>query len=265
MRHRLTESERQAVVALKEACDKEGLHYKHTFELAKYVLVTHSMAKDSNPKSPQIRLNAALKRLRKKNQWMQKNGIDSIDAHNAFVEIYKDYPEYVITRYAKDKDGRVVVAYGWADHPGDFVHSSRENCTRFLAAETYRLDLGAADMDEARKGMCMVKISHGKIGMKGGYRYLRFLGKAKDLLHDMHSNRITQILVEVPSYLAAIVNMGKVILPKKIASRVQCFENLDDLAVHLDRFDRGEQDMSHSEWIQKRREKYEETVEKLAL
>ena len=74
MRHRLTESELQAVKALKTACDEQGIYYKHIFDLAKYVLVTHSMADDSNPKAAKIRLKAAVK---DGEDWYQGHGFSS--------------------------------------------------------------------------------------------------------------------------------------------------------------------------------------------
>lgn len=254
MRHCLTDSEKVAVKALKEACDKEGVYYRHIFDLAKYVLVTHSMAKDSNPKAAQIRLKASLRRLKKRQAWLEKKGIKSLDARKAFCEFYSEYPEYINTSYATDKEGRVVVGMNQTKHPSSASQ-------QMLAAELFRFDLGAADMDEARRGLCLVQV--GEANLKMGYRYLLFLRGVKDLIHDMHSNRFKQILVELPPFLAMILEAAKVMLPAKIASRVHCEGSVHEVEQHLIPF--GGDPMSANEWMEKRYAKYQETIEKLTI
>ena len=66
MRHILTPWGCDSVIQLQEACEKEGIKYKHLFEIAKYVLVVKSMVDDNDPDADEKRLNAALKRMRKK-------------------------------------------------------------------------------------------------------------------------------------------------------------------------------------------------------
>lgn len=263
MRHSFTDSELIAVSALKEVCDKEGIYYKHLFDLAKYVLVTHTMADDSNPKAGDIRLKASLKRLRKRDKWMEKNGIKSVDPHQACLEIYNEFPDFLINHYATDKEGRVVLATNWPNHPGDYALASKDNCAKYFAADMFRFDLGAADMEEARRGVCMVQICDGKMSVMSGYKYLRFLAKAKDLMYDMHSNRFKQIMFEVPPVVSKLVKMGKLLLPPKIASRVNCVSSVAEMEPHLVRF--NDADMGQGEWFQKRNQKYQETLENLSL
>jgi hypothetical protein len=180
MRYRFTDAERIAVTELKEACDREGVQYKNLFDLAKYVLVSHSVAKDSNPKAAEIRLKEALKRIRKRNKWMEKKGLHGINPRDAFSEIYKEHPAYFISDYASDKEGRVVSAVEWPSHPLDYMLASPTNYSTFLASELFKWDLAAANMEEARRGICIVFLCHGRMSLKGGLRYLRFLSKTAE-------------------------------------------------------------------------------------
>ena len=263
-RFTLTDSERQAVQALKEACDKDGVVYKHVFELAKYALATHSSADDTNPKAAEIRLQAALTRMKKRNSWRQKHGMDQIDPHAALVELESLYPGYFFNTYSQDSHGHMVVAHHHAHPPTDFVLKSKQNLAKYLVAEQYRLDLGAADMEEARRGICMVSITEGQLTTKRAYKYIRLVAKAADNLKDMHSNRIKQIYSEVPSFLSHLIRPAKIILPQKVASRINVVGSLDDLDKFLEH-DSKKNNKSAQEWALERLEKYQETVARLVI
>ena len=155
-----------AVIALKKSCDEETAAYNSIFELAKYVLVSHSSVSDSDPKAKHKRTQIALKRIKKRNSWSKKLQMENIDPHAALVEIEKECPAYFVNQYTTDTEGRVVVAYHNAFAPLDFVTSGNENVAKYLAAEQYRLDLAAADMEEARRGISMVSITDGKLTTK---------------------------------------------------------------------------------------------------
>jgi len=261
-RFTLTDTERRAVQALKEACDQEGVKYKHTFELAKYVLATHSLADDSHPKAAKIRLQAALTRMKKRNAWREKYGMDQIDPHAALVELESSYPEYFINEYLKDCHGHTVVAHRHAHPPTDFVCKSKEHLAKYLAAEQYRLDLAAADLDEARRGICLVTISQGQVTTKRAYKYIKLVAKTADNLKDMHSNRIKQIYSEVPPFLSHLIRPAKMLLPQKIASRINVVGSMKDLDGFLEY---GSKHKSAQEWALERLEKYQETVARLVI
>ena len=109
----------------------------------------------------------------------------------------------------------------------------------------------------------MVMTSYGKGTMSVGWSYLRFLGKARDLVHDMHSNRFKQTLCEVPSFMVPVVDACKLILPSKFASRVRVVGSIKDLEQYL--VPVGGKAPTADEWMEEKYKKYQETVEKLTL
>ena len=66
MRFKLTLDEYEAVSSLKAACEAQDVPYKSIFELAKYVLVSHSSVHDADPSAKAKRLGVALKRMKQR-------------------------------------------------------------------------------------------------------------------------------------------------------------------------------------------------------
>jgi hypothetical protein len=262
MRFQFTESERRAVVALKKACDTEGIAYTSLFELAKYVLVSHSAADDSTPDAAEIRLDSALKRIRKRNDWLIKRGLENLNFHEALIEMDKQCPGYFVNRYTKDREGRVVVAHLHACAPTSFALSSKKNLATYFAAELYRFDLSAADMEEARKGIAVVGVTDGKYSLKAVMKYLRLFPKTSEGLQNMHPHRVRKIYSQLPCIFAHLVEPLLNFLPKKLASRVNVVESMEELHAQV----MGcKEDISVHEWALQRKKIYEETLEKLSL
>jgi hypothetical protein len=83
------------------------------------------------------------------------------------------------------------------------------------------------------------------------------------MVHDMHSNRLKQILFEVPPVVAKLVSVAKRLLPAKIAARANCVATVSEAESYLVASNaRGQ---SASQWMQERYEIYQETLEKLTL
>jgi len=263
MKFTFTECERKAVSALKHACDKQGIYYKNLFELAKYVLSTHSVADDADPMADEIRLQTAIRRIKKRNAWMKKYNLLNIDPHEALMELDEQCPGFLVNRYKTDREGRVVVAHHHAFVPIDYIYANKQNLAKCMAAEQYRMDLSAADLEEARRGTTLVSISEGHLSMSRAVRYLRFVVTGQENLKDMHSYRIKQIYSQVPYLLTHLIGPAKRLLPTKIASRINVVGTMSELHQHLEPF--KEQDMTVEKWVCCRLAKYEETVANLKL
>jgi len=263
MKFTLTEQERKAVVALKHACDEQGIYYTNLFELAKYVLATHSMADDANPKADEIRLQTALRRMKKRNAWMKKYNLLDIDPLAALVELDEQCPGFAINRYKTDQEGRVVVAHHHAYAPLDFINAKKQNFAKYLAAEQFRLNLAAADLEEARRGAAMVSVTEGQITMARAMRYVRFVVKGQENMKDMHCHRMKQIYAQVPSFLLHLAVPVKLLLPAKIAARIHIVGTMEELHEFLEPF--KEKNTTVKKWASWCLEKYEETLAKLTL
>jgi len=262
MKFTFTECERKAVSALKHACDRQGLYYKNLFELAKYVLATHSVANDADPMADEIRLQTAIRRIKKRNAWMKKYNLVDIDPHEALMELDEQCPGFLVNCYKTDKEGRVVVAHHHAYAPLDFIYANKQNLAKYLAAEQYRMDLSAADLEEARRGTTLVSISEGHVSMSRAMRYLRFVVKGQENLKDMHSYRIKQIYSQVPYILTHLIGPAKRLLPTKIASRINVVGTMNELQQH---FELEEPGMTVEKWASLRLAKYEETLANLEI
>ncbi|CAB9515122.1 expressed unknown protein [Seminavis robusta] len=262
-RYELTESEREAVIALKAACDQAGIAYNNLFELAKYVLVVHSSFLDSDEKAPQKRLEKAVSLMKKRNAWAKKHQLEHIDPMEALEELYQLHPDFFVTNFSHDHEGRVVVAHHHAHAPSDFVYQSKKNGAKYLAAEQFRMNLGAVDMEEARRGMCMVSITDNQLTTKRSFRYLRLVTHAQENLKSMHPNRVRSIYSQVPAFVMYLVPTVKLLLPKKIASRVNIVGNMEELGELL--HSAKNPDTTVLEWAEERHAKYLETVKKLIV
>lgn len=287
--HQLTDEERQAVVALKEVCDREGIHYENVFQLVKYVLVVHSSvpddsndSEDKKKKAFELRLVKALKRLKQRHAWVTKNNIHTINAKEALLELYQVAPEYFVMDYGTDLEGRVVVAHHHAYPPTDYVCHNTLQRAKFLAAEQLRMDLAAADLDEARRGIALVSITDGKLTLARAWTYLKLCAAiAKDNLSDMHQHRIKKVYSQVPSWLVHLVAPAKRLLPQKIAGRIHLCKSMQELHSHVPTTtSRNEEEavdaanglsssssskVTLTEWIDVRMKKYQETMENLSL
>ncbi|CAB9512070.1 expressed unknown protein [Seminavis robusta] len=263
-RYTLTDSERVAVIALKEVCETEGIAYSNLFELAKYVLVVQSSFPDSDEKAPQKRLEKAKSLLRKRNSWLKANDLETVDPMAALEDLYKACPKFFYTKYTHDKDGRVVVGHDQVHAPADYMYKSKENMTTFLAAEQLRMNMGAVDLEEARLGFCIVGILDGKGSASGAVRYIRMSTKSKENVKGMHPHRIRKIYCEVPSLYMYAARACMAILPKKIVERILLFSSLPALENHM----QTKETIPNTnvlEWAKARQAKYLETLERLSL
>jgi hypothetical protein len=263
MRFTLTPWERDSVIRLKGACEEENVTYRSIFELAKYVLVVQSSVKDTDPDADSKRLQAALKRMKKKRAWEAKLGLEHADPQALLEEIDAAVPGYFVNYFSTDTEGHRIVAHHHAYAPTSFIYSSKENQAKFLKAEQWRMELGAADMEEARCGMAMVSITDGKLTMAKAFSYLKMLPKVKDNLEDMHSQRIRRIYSQVPSFLSHLVQPAKRLLPSKIAKRITVVPSMTSLMKYI--AETCPETESVREWAMKRTLVYNETLEKLKL
>ena len=261
MRFALTPWERDSVIRLKAACEKENVAYMSIFELAKYVLVVKSSVSDSDPDADAKRLQCALKRMKKKRAWEAQLGMENADPLVLLQEIDAVVPGYFVNHLLTDNYGHRIVAHHHAYAPTSFIYSSKENHAKYLMAEQWRAELGAADMEEARCGMAMVSITDGKLTMKTALSYLKMLPKIRANLEDMHSQRICRIYSQVPSFLAHLIRPAKLFLPSKIADRITVVPSMTSLMEFI--AETGTETESVREWAMTRALIYNETVEKL--
>jgi len=194
---------------------------------------------------------------------MKKYELFDVDPHEALLELDAQCPDFFVYRYNTDKEGRVVVAHHHAYAPLDYIYASKENLAKSLAAEQYRMDLSAADLEEARRGTTLVSISEGHVSMPRAMRYLRFVVKGQENLKDMHSYRIKKIYSQVPYLLTHLIGTAKKFLPTKIASRINVVGSMNELQQYLEPFQ--EQNMTAEKWACWRLAKYEETIANLKL
>lgn len=262
MRFTLTEEERESVLLLKAACEEEDVQYKSLFELAKYVLVSKSSVPDSDSKAETKRCRIALERMKKMRAWEKKYGLDRINPLAAMEEAEALSPEYFVNDYVKDRDeGRVVV--GHAPSRGNWIHASKEKLAVWFAQEVWRIDLAAADLEEARKGIAIV-VRWGTDGfsLKKAVKYIRDFTRCKDVLQSMHNHRIKRIYVQVSPLASKFVNIVKNFLPNKIASRVVVISTIAELDELVERVDGT---MTARQWFTERSKVYTETLSKLQI
>ena len=265
MRFTLTEEEKEEVLALKKACENDSVAYRSVFELAKYCLTVRSLVEDGSEGAAKKRTKLALQRLKKRRKWESEYNMDQIDNMEALKEIDKAAPGFFVVRYSRDKEGHNVVGHHMAYAPYDFMFASKENLGKYLAAEQWRLDLGAADLQEARKGIAVVSVADGLWGIEGAYRYLRVLTKANDNVNDMHPNRVRRVYTEIPVFGHHLIEGGKRLLPKKIQSRIIVHHTIEHLEEKLCKAAKGGDPMTIVEWCEQRNAVYEESVEKVRL
>jgi hypothetical protein len=265
MRFLLTDEEREEVAALKGACEANGVNYRSVFELAKYVLVVRSQVKTTDPKVAEKRTELALKRLKKRRAWEVKYKMDTIDNLQAIKEIEEAAPGFFVVRYTKDREGHNVVGHHHAHSPYWYMFAGDDHLAKYLAAEQWRLDLAAADLEEARKGIAVVSVADGHWGIMGGYRYLRVLTKAKDNVNEMHPNRVRRVFSEIPVFGHHLIETGKRMLPKKIADRIRVHHTVPLLEENLVKAVPGQDPMDIVAWCEERNAVYEESVRKVAI
>lgn len=267
MRFTLAAEERELVAALKDACDNEEVKYRSIFELAKYVLAVRSQIKDNAKDALQKRTKLALKRLKKRRKWETHHGMDKMDSMQNMKEVDKAVPGMFMVRYTTDQEGRVVVGQHVAYSPCDFMFANKGNLAKYLSAAQWHMDLGAADLEEARKGIAVVAVADGLWSMKVAYRYLKILTKASDNAKDMHPNRLRCIYAEIPVFLHHLIEVGRKLLPKKIAERVKVYSTMNELELsgNLSKAQEGTDPMTMMEWCEQRNAIYMESVEKVRL
>lgn len=266
---KLTDNERKAVFALKQACDEQDVHYESLFQLFKYTLVVHSSVKD-DPKNPEQafgqRLKMAQKRLEARNSWAEKHEIQSINAYDAILQIDKLYPGFFVNHFSTDRQGCVIVAHHHAYAPTKYVNASSENRARFLAAEQLRMDLAAADVIEARRGIAMVTITDGKLNLMRAWSYLGLCAAiAQNSNMHQQAHRIKQIYSQVPKALCHLVEPCKRVLPKQIASRVRLFKTMDDLHLEINDHQQHSSTSTLPQWLDERMRKYQDTLDNFHL
>jgi len=265
MRHTLTQWERDSVIRLKEACEKDGIEYRHIFELAKYVLVVKSMVDDKDPEVDEKRLQLALKRMRKKRSWEKYHGLHVVkDKHAALQEFEAACPGYHVTRYRRDVDGRRCIGCHHAFAPTTYIHAKKENMQKFLVVEHWALDIAAYDMEEARRGIACFSISEDKLTPTRSVLYLRFLFTAKENIKDMHNHRLTKLYAHGPAIFAAGIRQALKILPKKLSKRVTVVGKMSDLDQYVSE-QSPEEPNAIFDWYAESDKAYNETVQNLKL
>ena len=190
--------------------------------------------------------------------------MDQIDNMQATKELDEAAPGFFVVRYWTDKEGHNVVGHHMAYAPYDYMFASKENLSKYLAAEQFRLDLGAADLEEARKGI-VVSVADGLWGIGGAYKYLRVLGKASDNVHDMHPNRVRRVYTEIPVFGHHLIEGGKKLVPKKVRERINVHHTIEDLEVKLCKAQEGENPTTIMQWCEQKNALYEQSVRLVTL
>lgn len=263
-RYTLTPWERESVKQLKDACEEHGVTYKSIFELAKYVLVSKSVAKDKDPKADAKRLKEALERITRKRQWEKDMGIDQLDISDVYQELYDAAPGYGLFNYRHDREGHAIVSYQFAYAPSKYVCESQENADKGVMVAQKKMDLAAADMEEARRGIALVGICDGKVGMTEALNYVRMLKACKGATGEMNATRVRRVYVQAPSVLVKMVNVAKMLLNKKLRDRLVLFSTVPALEKKL-KIDTEQRDLTAQDWFKERTKIYNETVNKLTL
>ena len=265
MRWQLTDDEKEKVRELQQAADSEGLYYKNLFELAKYVLVVQSLEQ-----TPKRRFEVALGRLRKRHAWIQTHNLHAVDPVAAHAEIGDSVcPQHFVQRFRCDRqDDRTVIATHMAHSPLSYIQKEETNKSKYLAAILYRMDLGAVDMEQARRGLVVATISQGQLSLRRGFQYMRFMRTISPDMKDMHPHTVKAVHTQFPSFVAHLLPAIKHVLPPKVADRIHVYGSLQEMEKSLQLFEDSnleENCMSASEWARQRQERYDETVAKLSL
>ena len=264
-RFTLTPWERDSVVRLKVACDENCVAYRSVFELAKFVLVSKSIAQDHDPKADEKRLQEALNRLTKKRSWEKANGVDKMNIEAVNRELTVIEPDYHLVRYYRDKEGHILLGYRFAHAPTRFVCSSKENTAKAIAMSVWKMDLAAATMEEARRGIAFVGICEGRVGIPEAVRYVRLLNACKGSLSGIHAHRVRRVYVQAPPFLAHMVNTARMFLPKKLRERKIVTPTISDLEQHIDLEHTNGAIKDGLDWVKERAALYGETVQRLTL
>jgi len=266
--------------------------------LVKYVLVVKSIEPDVT-KRPDV----ALRRLKRRHDWMMGHGLDGIDWREAHAEVAKETGRHFVQRYERDGENRDrAVVWKHAAHvPLDYVQSSEDNLRKYLAAAIYRMDLGAVTLGEARNGMVVAIISEGGVSLGKAFKYVRFVKMTSSDMKDMHPHTVRAVHAEVPSWVAHLLPVVKHVIPRKVARRVHAHESLEDMDDALQPYPEvasssgsspssdekkksstetgsetessssssssssSNEEMSAVQWAQQREQRYQETVDKLSL
>ena len=265
MRWRLTAEEKKGVRQLKEAADQEGLYYKNLFEIAKYVLVVRSLEK-----TKEKRHEVALRRLRKRHAWIKKHQLEEIDEVAAHAEIGDEAcPQHFCQHFVRDRmHHRAIVGTHMAYTPLSYINASEENKRKYLAAAMYRMDLGAVDMEEARRGMALATISQGQFSLGRAWKYMRFMKQISPEMKDMHPHTVKAVHAQFPSLVAHLLPAVKHVLPRKVADRIHVYASVEDMGKNLEqsvKSNPGNMELTASEWASQRSVRYRETVAKLSL
>ena len=263
-RYTLNPEELKAVMALKSACNKESIYYRDIFELSKYVMVVHSSYKDSNPKAGEKRLKKALKLIKTRNAHNSKHGFDKIDPFEALKKVHEAAPRFFVQDYTQDEEGHGVVAHHQQFAPAEYMSKSKENTDNFIVQEQMRYDLGAVDLEQARRGICLVGVMHdtkdpkNKFTPAKGFRYLKMVSHGQENLKPMHPNRMRKIHAEVPVFFTYLVPVAKKLLPSKVANRLEVYGTVEEMEAKLKRS--ATENQNPMEWARERRAQLEETV-----
>lgn len=274
MRWRLTSEEKEAVRRLQQAADQEDLYYQNIFELAKYVLVVKSLVKTDTVAH---RVDVALKRLRKRDAWrkrleMDRVADDPLRVHGAVVEAC---PGHFLQCYECDAEhGRTVVTTHMAHTPWHYVRHEEDGYRNYLAAACFRMDLGAVDLNEARRGVVVATVADRQWSLGRAWKYMKFVKYISPDMKDMHPHTVKAVHAQVPALVAHLVPAVKHVLPRKVAERIHLYPSLKDMDEALRRVDEnssnnndddGNEPLSPQEWARRRYQRYQETVAKLSL
>jgi len=258
----LTSDELEAAVALKKACEEEDLKYKSNFELVKYVLVTSSLP------TPERRLENALSRLRKLRSFEEKYNIDAFDPLDSVKSIDKEMPGWLFS--CGKIDGKWGVPGNVKDLDSNFLNRVENGFEMLCAAEFRRYNLCAANLGEARTGMCIIGSARG-LAFAQSWQAPKFFHTMNCTLDSMHTNRIKAIWWELPTVLSAVAQVVIKVLPKTLKSRIHvattltelpCWE-ADDFLDNLPETLGGKYNIPIVEWYEMRQKEFDLTVKHL--
>lgn len=212
-RYTLTKDEEVEVVALKERCDEEGVQYLSIFELAKYCFVSSSI------KDEKKRRDDSFQRIKKKRLFETKHKLMELDLLESVAELQENIPDWAIS-CGKVND-KWCIGYTSA---GVNLEYMAKAIRVVYKVELNRYDLGAADLEEARKGFYIMGTS---LDLKvNPLRSVRLAVKLKAILGKMNANRVKGIYLEAPKSVIFFSNIFLAIMPKTIKDRIKLISSL---------------------------------------
>lgn len=262
-RYTLTEEEREHVIRLKEECDKNEVTYKSVFELAKYSFVASSI------ENPQKRLKESFSRIKRKREFEKKHKLHEYDLYESLDIVQQGMPNWM--QMCGELDGKWTIGYSGKDVDGKFCYRNKNWFEHICVVEFSRYDLGAADLEEARKGMYIVVANK---TLKGNpLNHARMIMRLRVLFDKMNANRVKGLYAELPTSLGWVANTVLRVMPSKIQERIRIaskFEKFDSFSAkeatnNLPESFGGSYTMDARKWFEMRSKCYQESEARVEL